>query len=198
MSVSATALHWGTNTLCTSQSVDVAGNLSTPMHYDFYVQQSTAGGYTPGTAGDLNGDNKPDLVSVDAAGAVHIFSNPEVNSGDPNGDLTKDPLQYGGWVIIPASTNARWPVPDRASAAGALLAHAGSFTGNNYDDLMLIQNGFLAVATNPGDQTSHWGFATTFVHKPACATCVDYNGDDWSSVLQLVAVPTNPGQAPTC
>jgi hypothetical protein len=194
LSIPLSSLSYGTNTLWV-QAVDAAGNLSQPQPYNFFVQQSAFGQYQPGVAGDLDADGIPDLVSIDAAGSVHLFSNPEIISVNPTGDLTQDPLQYGGRMIIPATSNARWPMPDSASAAGALLAHAGSFTGNNYDDLVVAQNGHLAVAANPGP-TGTWTFKATDITKPPCASCLDYNGQDWSSVIQVVGIPRGAGLAP--
>jgi hypothetical protein len=86
-------------------------------------------------------------------------------------------------------------MPDSASAAGALVTHGGSFTGNNYDDLLVEQNGHLAVATNPGTGGT-WTFATTDVTKPACGSCANYNGTDWSSVTQMIAMPVGVAARP--
>jgi hypothetical protein len=196
LSIPLSSLHWGTNTLWL-QAVDAVGNLSTVTSYNFYVQQSAFGLPTPGTAGDIDGDNKPDLVTIDAAGSIHIFSNPEAVGVDPTGDTTKDPNQYGGRVILPATANARWLPPDNASPAGSFIVHAGSFTGHSYDDLVVEQNGHLEVATNPGTPTI-WSFGngSTDIAKPACDSCVDYNASDWSSVTQMIGYPSSPGQAP--
>jgi hypothetical protein len=194
LSVALSSLTYGTNTLWV-QAVDAAGNLSQVQFYNFFVQQSAFGQYQPGIAGDIDGDGVPDLVTVDAAGSIRLFSNPEITTNNPTGNTTVDPLQYGGRVLIPATSNARWPMPDSASAAGALLTHAGSYTGNNYDDLIVVQNGHLAVTTNPGGSGT-WTFATTNVPKPACASCVNYNGTDWSSVQQVIALPTTAGARP--
>ncbi|MEU7875134.1 hypothetical protein AB0B76_51385, partial [Dactylosporangium sp. NPDC049140] len=191
LTVPLSALRWGTNTVWV-QTVDAAGNVSQPVHYDFYVQQSAFGAYTPGTAGDLNGDNKPDLVSIDAAGNVRIFSNPDVVSPDPSGNTGTDPLQYGGRVLLAYNQDTLWP---GGTFAGALVAHGGSFSGNNTDDLVIVQNGNLAVAQNAAGNGITWTM-TTDIGKPACATCAGYNGADWSSVTQAIAVPTSPGARP--
>jgi hypothetical protein len=186
VSVATSDLHWGTNTLWV-QAVDGAGNVSTAVAYTFYVQQAALGTYTPGIAGDIDGDGTPDLVSVDAAGAIRVYSSPETTSVNPDGG---DPSpRYGGTVLIPADGNARWPMPDSASAAGALVTHGGSFSANNYDDLLIEQNGHLAVANNPGTSGT-WTFGEVDVAKPGCGACADYNDQDWSSVVQLVALPT--------
>ncbi|WP_426512583.1 DUF7594 domain-containing protein [Dactylosporangium sp. McL0621] len=191
LTVPLSALRWGTNTVWV-QTVDAAGNVSQPVHYDFYVQQSAFGAYTPGTAGDLNGDNKPDLVSIDAAGNVRIFSNPDVVSPDPYGNTGTDPLQYGGRVLLAYNQDTLWP---GGTFAGALVTHGGSFSGNNTDDLVIVQNGNLAVAQNAAGNGTTWTM-TTDLGKPACASCAHYNGADWSSVTQAIAVPTTPGARP--
>ena len=191
VTISTSQLHWGTNTLW-AQGVDNAGNLSAALAYNFYVQQGAFGPYTPGTAGDIDGDNQPDLITVDAAGNIRLFSDPEDHSIDP-GTPAADPRQYGGTILIDhATANSLWP---NASYAGALVAHAGSFHGLNVDDLVVQHGNLLAVLENPGGAGVWSPFA---VAKPAtCAAgCGAYNGVDWSNVTQMIAVPTSPGQAP--
>jgi hypothetical protein len=192
--VPLTEVHWGTNILW-AQAVDGAGNRSPVATYSFFVQQSAFGPPSPGLGGDITGDGVPDLVTVDAAGDIHLFAQPGATTVDPTGDTTADPHQYGGRVIVPAHNNARWPIPDSASAAGALVSHSGSFTGNSVDDVLVLQNGFLGVAGNPGTAAT-WVFAVTNVPRPACATCANYNNQDWSSVTQMVAVQTAPSGPP--
>jgi hypothetical protein len=207
VTLALSGMHWGTNTLW-AQSVDHAGNVSQPVHYDFYVQQSAFGPYQPGTAGDVDGDQRPDLVTVDAAGNLRLFSNPETGSVNPTGDTGTDPLQYGGRVLVPYNQDSLWP---GGTFAGALVTHAGSFSGINADDLIVEQNhtdsftgpdgsvnvstsGSLYVAQNVGGAGINWTFA--FINKPACPTCANYNNTDWSSVVQLVAAPGATGRRP--
>jgi hypothetical protein len=184
------SMHWGTNVLWV-QSKDNAGNVSQPTAYTFYVQQSAFGAYTPGTAGDITGDNHPDLVTVDAAGNIRIFEHPDTVHPDPTGDTGTDPLQYGGRILLPANMDTLWP---GASFAGTLVSHAGSFTGHNTDDLILEQNGSLGVAENSNGNGVNWSIVAD-IPKPACGTCSGYSST-WSAVTQLIAVPTTPGQRP--
>jgi hypothetical protein len=192
LSIPLSALHWGTNTLW-AQTVDSAGNVSQPVHYDFYVQQSAFGAYTPGTAGDIDGDNIPDLVTVDAAGNLRLFTNPEAVSVNPTGNTTDDPLQYGGRILISYDQAPLWHA---GTFSGALVAHAGSFTGHNADDLVLVQHGLLGIAENTNGNASAWQIKAD-VPKPACPDCTNYDSGDWSSVTQLIAVPNNPGSPPS-
>ncbi|WP_433041685.1 CBM96 family carbohydrate-binding protein [Dactylosporangium sp. CS-033363] len=191
--VALAALHWGTNTVW-AQTVDAAGNVSQPVHYDFFVQQSAFGPYTPGTAGDIDGDNKPDLTTVDIAGNVRLYTNPDVVPVLPTGNTTVDPLQYGGRVLLPYNQDTLWP---SGTFAGAIVAHAGSFSGKNADDLLLMQNGRLAVAQNAAGNGTTWTM-TSAIDRPACSGCSGYNADDWSAVRQMIAVPpTTPGGRPS-
>jgi hypothetical protein len=185
-------LHWGTNTLW-AQAQDVAGNFSV-IAYNFYVQQAAFGPYTPGSAGDIDGDNQPDLVTVDAAGNIRLFSDPEDHSVDP-GTPTADPLQYGGTILVShQQSNNLWP---SASFAGALISHNGSFHGNNRDDLIVQHGSTLAVLENPVGAGAWSAFAVTKPATCASSDCISYNGDgDWSNVTQMVAVPTGADKAP--
>ena len=206
LSLALSGMHWGTNTLW-AQSVDHAGNVSQPVHYDFYVQQSAFGPYLPGATGDVDGDHQPDLVTVDAAGNLRLFSNPETGSVNPTGDTGTDPLQYGGRVLMPYNQAPLYP---GSTFAGALVAHAGSFTGHDTDDLIIEQNhtdsfvgpdgsanvstsGSLYVAQNVNGNATTW--ALSVVSKPACSACANYS-TDWSSVTQLVAVLPTTGVRP--
>ncbi len=190
LAVPLSALHWGTNTVFI-QSVDAAGNVSTVQPYNFYVQQAAFGAYHPGTAGDIDGDNIPDLVTVDATGDIQLYHDPGPGGVNPTGNLTTDPHQFGGRVLVPANQTPRWPAE---SAAGAIIAHAGSFAGNNDDDLIIAENGTLYIGRNPGTSGT-WSFAN--VTRPTCSACgVAYNPDDWSSVVQMVAVPASTASGP--
>ncbi|WP_426503238.1 DUF7594 domain-containing protein [Dactylosporangium sp. McL0621] len=193
LDVPVASLHWGTNTIWV-QTADAAGNLSQPVHYDFYMEQSAFGAYTPGTAGDIDGDNKPDLTTVDTAGNVRLYSNPDAVSVLPTGNTTVDPLQFGGRVLLPYNQDTLFP---SGTFAGAVVAHAGSFSGKNADDLVIVQNGNLAVAQNANGNATTWTMSDN-IDKPDCTTCTGYNGDDWSAVRQMITVPpATPGGRPS-
>jgi hypothetical protein len=176
-----TADSWGTNTVWYAAE-DVAGNISTPQSYSFYVAPPA---YTPGTAGDLSGDGKPDLAAVDSSGDIVYSSNP----------LADTPGNAGGTsVLIPASQAVG--TTGAATFTGALLAHSGSVHGQNCDDLDVIQNGNLIVEENnnclvtspSATWTPHNGQRppAPVAGTPAAAAAA-YAGD-WSQVQQVVAL----------
>jgi len=177
-----TAQSWGTNTVWYSAQ-DAAGNISTPQSYSFYVAPPA---YTPGTAGDLNGDGKPDLAVIDAGGNIAFTSNPLADTPASSGTTT---------ALIPASQAAG--TTGAATFTGALLAHSGSVHGQNCDDLEIVQNGNLSVEENQNclisspsaTWTPHNGQrpSAPVAGTPAAAAAA-YDAGDWSQVQQVVAL----------
>ncbi|MHA6759595.1 DNRLRE domain-containing protein [Streptacidiphilus sp. PAMC 29251] len=165
------ATSWGTHTIW-YDTVDNAGNQSAPAHFDYYVPE---GAFTPGTAGDLDGDGKPDLTTVATNGDLHYYSNPFANSPTTGGPL------------IPASH-----APNSTSFAGALITHRGSLTGQTCDDLVIIQSGSLQVATDNNNCSPGTGWTLGLPQARPTSTTGDttnYNTTDWSSVQQAVMLP---------
>lgn len=187
----ATPPNWGANTLWVA-AVDAAGNQSVPFSYAFFVPTAA---YTPGVTGDITGDGKPDLLAVDNAGNLRVYSNPQpANVAVSTADVSDDPLQAGGSILITGKNNPLWP---SATFAGSLVAHGGSFSGKNVDDLMILHNGTFYVEQNPGSGTG-WA-APQIVAKPTTCTvpsgytfstcaAADYSSD-WSAVRQIIDVP---------
>jgi hypothetical protein len=170
------ATNWGTHVVW-YDTVDNAGNQSVPQHFDYYLADNN---FTAGTAGDLDGDHKPDLAAIDAQGNVRYYSDPFANS--PNGTSGNPD---GGAVMIP-NTSA----PNGTSFAGALIAHNGSFTGQTCDDVVVIQSGSLHMATdnNNCNPTTSWTVGAA-QSRPAVSGNSLYNQTDWSSVQQAVVLP---------
>lgn len=175
-----TAEHWGTNTVWWT-AVDAAGNVAQPQHFDFYVADNA---YTPGTAGDLNGDGTPDIAAVTKAGELDFYNDP----------LGTDP-DTSGQALIP-STSA----PGGAGFAGDIIAHAGSFRGQSCDDLVVIQpqaNNGIGNATielnNYCSTTDKSGVFSpiTPVDRPTTVTgdTTNYDTSGWADVQQAVALP---------
>ncbi|WP_196196705.1 hypothetical protein [Streptacidiphilus fuscans] len=175
-----TAEHWGTNTLWYS-AVDAAGNQAQPQHFDFYVPDSA---YTPGVAGDLNGDGTPDIAAVTKSGDLNFYNDP----------LSADP-DTSGQPLIPASS-----APGGAGFTGDIIAHAGSFTGLTCDDLVVVQpkadngSGTATIeANNYCSKTNKSGVFTpiTPIARPTAITgdSTNYNTTGWANVQQAVALP---------
>jgi hypothetical protein len=101
--------RWGTHSLWL-QSIDNAGNVSTAQPYTWY--QPAPGNPSPGVVGDINGDGFPDLVAVDAAGAIRMYSDPLATS--PASTTSSAPLdqKYGGVTLLSAHSPS-WPYASR-------------------------------------------------------------------------------------
>ncbi|MET8507477.1 trypsin-like serine protease [Streptomyces sp. NPDC004787] len=79
--------------------------------------------------GDMNGDNKPDLVAVDDAGKLFLYP------GTGTGALgTRVQIGTGGW-------------------SGASVTHRGDWTGDGMEDVVALISGELRVYANRGDGT---------------------------------------------
>lgn len=185
--VTAIPPSWGTNTLWVA-AVDDAGNQSQPVSYSFFTP---AAPYTAGVTGDITNDGRPDLVTVDKAGNLRLYSDPKPSDINVAGT---GPLQYGGTVLLPATSDPVW---QEGTFAGALVAHGGSFTSKNVDDLMLLQNGHFYVYANTGNGTG-WSTPTLVTKPSTCtvpagftySTCANAGySTSWSAVKELADVP---------
>ncbi len=174
----ATSL-WGTNTVWYAVQ-DAAGNVSQAQSFTF---SAAAGTYKAGTAGDLDGDGKPDLVAVDASGNIDLYS-------DPLGYSPTTP--NAGTTVVKASDASNYT--GAASFTGALIAHSGSVHGKNCDDLDIVSNGQLLIEENntcAADPT----FTPTTTTRPSttapgtpAAAAAAYDSTDWSQAQQLIAL----------
>jgi hypothetical protein len=121
---------------------------------------------------------------------------PKLTHGDPRGDLIADPLQYGGRP--PGTGDEQRPLAGpgqrerrRCADRPRRVVHRGQ----------LRRPGGGAERSprgrhQPGFPTAIWTFATTDVPKPACSVCQNYNGQNWSSVIQMLVVPRGAAAVP--
>ncbi|MFE3497804.1 FG-GAP-like repeat-containing protein [Streptomyces sp. NPDC059175] len=84
-------------------------------------------GHVTPVAGDMTGDNKPDLVAIDDEGKLRLYP------GTGTGAL-RAPVQIGtgGW-------------------GGAQVTHRGDWTGDGMEDVVAVVGGELRVYPNRGD-----------------------------------------------
>ncbi|MFF0435522.1 trypsin-like serine protease [Streptomyces sp. NPDC004327] len=86
------------------------------------------GNVTP-VAGDMNGDNKPDLVAVEDTGKLFLY--PGTGTGALGARIQ---IGSGGW-------------------GGASVTHRGDWTGDGMEDIVAVVGGELRVYPNRGDGT---------------------------------------------
>jgi hypothetical protein len=163
------ASSWGTH-IVWYDTVDNAGNQSAPQHFDYYVAE---GAFTPGTHGDLDGDGKPDLAAVGTDGSISYYTDP----------FAKDPDVTGTQLLKPTQA------PNGVSFAGAMVAHAGSFSGQTCDDLVVVQGTTAEIATD-NQNCARTGWSMYPQNRPSTSSdTTNYNATDWSWVKQIAVLP---------
>ncbi|MCZ4118062.1 FG-GAP repeat domain-containing protein [Streptomyces sp. H39-S7] len=122
--VKLTPTQWGTNWVSV-QTVDRAGNVSTPVRYEFYVSSATEQDH----AGDLNGDAHPDLLAIGGDGKLYVLY------GKGDGTLKK--------AVTYAGTGSDW-------APGAVVRN-GDINYDGYQDLLRVNStGYVTGYGNNG------------------------------------------------
>ncbi|WP_439677563.1 FG-GAP repeat domain-containing protein [Embleya sp. MST-111070] len=177
-----TVAQWGANRLY-AQTVDRAGNRSQQTTYTFSVP-SDPNPPAP-KPGDISGDGKIDVLSVDPTGALRFHS-----AGD-------DPAA-GGRV---ASSNIHGPMTDY-TWTGALVSHRGG--GSRADNLYAFNGTGISMYRNTSNPDTGYfqRGQKSVVNRPSrCADptqpdgkCVGY-APTWSRVGQLVAAGDVDGVA---
>ena len=166
--------QWGTNILSVA-AVDAAGNISQTYQYEFYVPWNPD---TPVTPGDINGDGQPDLLATDSAGDLVFF---------PGGT---DPAD--GPVI--ASTPQYSPAGD--SWNDYIVAHRGSWSGGNTDDLLALE----PCPGQPAGSTCPAGNASLYRYNNSWNTHQWPSGAGASSTSPMFEVSSDivPMNFPSC
>ena len=153
-----TVSQWGTNILYVA-TVDAAGNISQTYQYDFYVPWNPA---TPVKAGDLNSDGQPDLITTDSSGDLVFF---------PGGT---DPANGPLIASTPATS------PDGNSWSDFIIAHRGSWSAGNTDDLLALE----PCPGQPTGTTCASGLANLYRYNNS------WNTHQWQAGVG--ATPTSP------
>ncbi|WP_280685106.1 RICIN domain-containing protein [Kitasatospora sp. MAA19] len=182
--------QWGTNTLY-AQAMDIAGNYSQPAVYNFYVP------WKPGTQplfGDIDNDQKPDILTVDKNGDLRIIG----GTVDPAGSLAAPAASAPGrrdfnttWSDFQLSHHGALTTEQ---AVDQIIAHYAKDTTTQLKDVLyLVHN----------DGTGHFDQdAVTKLNRPTtCSTyatatgCPNYTSAGWSNIAQVVAIGSPEGEA---
>ncbi|MGC0421662.1 FG-GAP-like repeat-containing protein [Embleya sp. AB8] len=171
-------VNWGTNTLY-AQTVDRAGNRSQPTIYKFYAPSNPN---AKTTLGDITGDGRIDLLTVDDTGALRMYS------------ADTDPAA-GGTIASRAVQGPPGP-NGKPTWTGSLITHRGG-AGITYDDLYAHAGGQLYRYATAG-AGAHGEYFTRAVRdvvtRPTICfdpsrpngTCAAYT-TDWTRVRQILA-----------
>ncbi|MFI1585294.1 FG-GAP-like repeat-containing protein [Embleya sp. NPDC020630] len=171
-------VNWGTNTLY-AQTVDKAGNRSQPTIYKFYAPSNPN---AKTTLGDITGDGRIDLLTVDDTGALRMYA------------ADTDPAA-GGTIasnVIQGPPNSN----NKPTWTGALITHRGG-AGITYDDLYAHADGQLYLYRSGGAGARGQYFTSSKrlnVTRPNLCTdptrpngtCAAYT-PDWTRVKQILA-----------
>ncbi|MFI9276298.1 DNRLRE domain-containing protein, partial [Kitasatospora sp. NPDC052896] len=131
--ISVSASQWGTHTLYV-RAIDGAGNTQpTPSTYSFYAPWNPGAKVTPG---DLTGDGVPDLLATTTDGNLDLVP----GNSDPSVSST---------VVSTAQQS-----PDHTGWNNYLIAHRGSLTQQNVDDLFAYNKVSHNLYTYKNDSTT--------------------------------------------
>ncbi|MFJ9839991.1 ricin-type beta-trefoil lectin domain protein [Kitasatospora sp. NPDC101155] len=189
-----TPRQWGTNTLY-AWAMDVAGNYSQAAVYNFYAP------WKPGTQpvfGDVNNDQKPDIVVTDKTGDLRV-----IGDADPSTSLAAPAAAAPGardygttWADFQISHHGTFAV---GQAVDEIVAHFNN-PAKAADKSAILKNSMYLI---PNDGTGRLDTLTpiALTRPSSCKTygtgaaCAGYNTTDWSGVSQVIAFGTPEGEA---
>ncbi|MFH9351129.1 ricin-type beta-trefoil lectin domain protein [Kitasatospora sp. NPDC017646] len=178
--------QWGTNTLY-AWAMDVAGNYSQAAVYNFYVPWRP---HTQPLFGDVDNDQKPDIVLTDKTGDLRVIG----GTAEPSTSLA-----------APASA-----APDGSSWADFQISHHGTLAiGQAVDEIVAHYNKDttsklrepLYLIPNRGTGRFDALKPIPLTRPSTCTTygtgkpCPDYTPKVWSNVSQAIAFGTPEGEA---
>ncbi|MBV6696614.1 LamG-like jellyroll fold domain-containing protein [Kitasatospora aureofaciens] len=167
------AAQWGTHTLYV-RAVDAAGNTqATTAQYSFFAPWNPAAKVTQG---DLDGDGVPDLAAPTTDGDLVLVRGDSNPAAAPQVISTKDKS------------------PDGTGWNNYLIAHRGTATGSNTDDLFAFDKATHQLYLYPNDATTAGGTAGRFtltqnvIPIKNSGSCPAGGSDGtWNNVSQLLA-----------
>ncbi|MFD4395201.1 ricin-type beta-trefoil lectin domain protein [Kitasatospora sp. NPDC058478] len=180
---------WGTNTLY-AWAMDNAGNYSQPAVYNFYVP------WKPDTQplfGDVDNDQKPDVITVDRNGDLRVIG----GTIDPTTSLAAPAAAAPGnrdfgatWSDYQVSHHGTFAV---GQAVDEILAHYTKDTTSKLREALYLI---------PNNGTGRFDTLTPIaLNRPACTTyetgkpCSGYSQKNWSGASQVIAIGTTDGEA---
>ncbi|MFJ4092947.1 ricin-type beta-trefoil lectin domain protein [Kitasatospora sp. NPDC089913] len=185
-----TPRNWGTN-IVYAWAMDNAGNFSQPASYSFYAP------WKPGTQpvfGDVDNDQKPDIVASDAKGDLRIIGG------------TTDPVNSAAAPAAAAPGNRQFG----ASWADFQISHHGTLAAGQAVDQIVAHytkespselKNALYLVHNDGTGRFDQLKAGALTRPANCTVygsetaCPDYAASGWSRVSQAAAIGTPEGEA---
>ncbi|MFF7992490.1 LamG-like jellyroll fold domain-containing protein [Kitasatospora xanthocidica] len=167
------AAQWGAHTLFV-RAVDNAGNTQgTVGQYSFFAPWNPNAKVT---AGDLDGDAVPDLIAPTTAGDLVLVR----GNADP--------------AAPPVTVSAKAKSPDGTGWNNYLVAHRGTATGTNVDDLFAYNKTTHELylypndAITPGGSSGHFTLTQNVVPIRNSTACPAKGSDGtWNNVSQILA-----------
>ncbi|MEU8512046.1 RICIN domain-containing protein [Kitasatospora sp. NPDC048722] len=183
-----TPKNWGTNTLY-AWALDNAGNYSQPAVYNYYVP------WKPGTQplfGDIDNDQKPDIVVTDKNGDLRVIG----GSADPATSLAASAAAAPdgvSWADFQLSHHGTLEI---GQPVDAIVAHYNKDTTSKLRDVLwLVPNRDTGRfdKLRPGPLTRPPSCTTYGTGQPCPSP--DYNTKAWTNVSQVIAFGTPEGEA---
>ncbi|MFJ5123149.1 ricin-type beta-trefoil lectin domain protein [Kitasatospora sp. NPDC088548] len=180
---------WGTKTLY-AWAMDNAGNYSQSAVYNFYVP------WRPDTQplfGDVDNDQKPDVITVDKSGDLRVIggtTDPTTSLAAPAAAAPGNRDYHTTWADFQVSHHGTFAP---GQAVDEIIAHYNKDTTSRLREVLYLI---------PNNGTGRFDTLTPVaLNRPACTTygtgapCPGYNQNNWSNASQVIAFGTPDGEA---